>query len=102
MVDKKKYYLTVASGDIVENKEDTNYDFEIYASPQELDQLQVLFEELYSADISTHFRALIPFKEYHSDEENDRYDRGLKNIYELVHRLGTKETKETIEHMNIL
>lgn len=101
-MEKKKYYVTVGSGEVLENKEDSNYEFEILASEEDIDRLQDLFEEADNASQDSFFRSHVPFREYHFDEPNDNYDYYLVQVYKMLHELGNDQTKKHIEQMNIL
>ncbi|WP_068773751.1 hypothetical protein [Paenibacillus sp. FJAT-26967] len=100
--DKKTFYVSVGAGEIVDEPGEINFDFEIRATSEEIDKLAELFEVLEESDNKTHFRALLPFKEYHKDKENDEYDYELKEIYQTLYNLGTEETRQHIEKMNVL
>jgi hypothetical protein len=101
---KKTYYVAVSPGEILQpqHSETGNFEFEIRATEEELDQLQEWFEELQEADDDTAARAHIPFREYHNDKENDAADYYLAQVYRKLHELGTPETKAHIQSMNIL
>jgi hypothetical protein len=101
---KKTYYVAVGPGEILQpqHTETGNFEFEILATDEELDQLQELFEESQEANDDTAVRAHIPFREYHNDKENDAADYYLAQIYLKLHELGTPETKAHIETMNVL
>ncbi|WP_284640845.1 hypothetical protein [Paenibacillus silviterrae] len=102
-MDKKTYYIAVGSGEILEPEDMIgNYEFEIEATEEEIDQLQELFEEASEAQQATAFRSHIPYREYHRDKENDIYDFNLTAIYRKLHELGTPETRKHIESMNVL
>ncbi|MBO9607476.1 MAG: hypothetical protein J7639_16050 [Paenibacillaceae bacterium] len=101
-MDKKTYYVAVGSGEILPNRGDAAFEFEIKATEEELDKLEELFEDTAEAERSAAARAVIPFEEYHNDEENDRYDDSLHAIYRMLHQLGTLETRRHIESMNVM
>lgn len=66
---KKTFYVSVGSKQIVDEADEINFDFEIKATDEEIDKLAELFEVIDESDEQTHFRALLPFKEYHKDKE---------------------------------
>ncbi|WP_438448658.1 hypothetical protein [Gorillibacterium sp. sgz5001074] len=100
-MNKRTYYISVGSGDIVQEKEAANFEFEIEATEEELNRLEELFEEKEEADNGSAQRAVTPYIEYHNDGENDVYDARLQDIYRLIHKLGTPETKAHIESMSL-
>lgn len=101
-MDKKTYYVTVQSGEILDDPTAFSYDFVIYANEQELDQLQELFENTQEAEQLTYARTWIPSPIDQFDEENSNYDESLREIYEMLHALGSTETKQHIETMHVL
>ncbi|RUS47925.1 hypothetical protein [Cohnella sp. AR92] len=100
-MDNKHYYVSVQSKTIMHNQGDAPYELEIVASEEEVDKLKDLFAELDEYDQDTFFRAHYPGIPYHHDSQNDRYDYALKQIYGLLNRLGTEETKSHIDSMNL-
>ncbi|MFD0695889.1 hypothetical protein ACFQZT_17560 [Paenibacillus sp. GCM10027628] len=101
-MEKKKYYITVGTGEVLENKEDLNYEFEILASEEEVDQLQELFEETDNSSQSSYESSFLPWNVYYNNESNQEYDYYLTEVYRMLHQLGTEETKRHIESMHIL
>lgn len=99
---KKRYYVSIQSKAILENKEDSSYEFEIDASPEEVEQLKNIFTKMGNADHSGYWKVHVPFTQYHNDPENDAYDQQLKQAYQLIYAVGTNETKEHIDAMNII
>jgi hypothetical protein len=79
-----------------------NYEFEILASQEEVDQLQELFEETDNSSQSSYISSFLPWKGYYNNESNQEYDYYLTEVYRMLHKLGTEETKRHIESMNIL
>ena len=102
-MEKKTYYIAVGSGEILEPEDMTgNFEFEILASEEDIDKLQELFEDTAMTEEDTAVRAMIPYRLFHKDKENDAYDINLQQIYRMIHDLGTPETKKHIERMNVL
>jgi hypothetical protein len=102
-LEKKTYYVSVGGGEILEPSNMLgNYELEIEATEEEIDLLSELFEESEEAGQDTAARAIIPYRLYHNDKENDAYDDNLIEIYRKLHELGTEETKRHIESMGIL
>ncbi|UFJ41181.1 hypothetical protein LOK74_01060 [Brevibacillus humidisoli] len=101
-MEKKRYYVSVQAGTVLENKGDAAYEYEIEATPEEVQALMILLEEKYDDDWLTFFRAHISGVPYHYDRENDLYDNDLREIYSLIHRLGTEETKRQIESAGLV
>ena len=100
-MDKKKFFVTVQSGEILEN-EAQSYEFEIEATRDEVTDLQYLFEKAHESENETFTEAVTPYVGYHDDPANHAYDHALKEIYRTLHQLGTPRTKKHIETMGIL
>ncbi|WP_159885063.1 hypothetical protein [Paenibacillus puerhi] len=101
-MEKNRYYVSVQSKTIMLQQGDAAYEFEIDATPEEILQLQDLFEEEEDFENETFFRTPLPGIPYHHDRANDGYDFVLTEIYQKLHDLGTKETKAHIKSMHIL
>ena len=98
---KNKYYIKVGSGEILPERTMSEWEFEIIATPEEAMRLRQLLEETNSESNSIFLKAHIPMQEDY-DEENIPYDKKLRQVYQLIHDLGTDETKEHIQSMGIL
>ncbi|MDP5274696.1 hypothetical protein [Chengkuizengella axinellae] len=101
-MERKKYYVSVQSGAILEDQTADSYEFEIYASNKELTELEELFNFREDAENATFIRSFIPALAYHNDQENDDYDAVLSGIYKKIHELGTEVTRRQIERMRVL
>ena len=99
--DRKTYYVSVGAGQVLEDPEAASFEFAIYASEAELDKLQELFQEFQDSDEdeALHFSGLPTVSDV---PDNDTYHDLFKEIYRMLHDLGTYETKRHIESMNIL
>jgi hypothetical protein len=100
-MEKKRYFVSVQAGTVMENKGDAAYEFEIEASADEVEALRKLFEQRDSYDIDSFWRSHIPAIPYHLDMENDHYDKCMGDIYAWIQKLGTEETKQHIASMNL-
>lgn len=101
-MDKKRYYISVATGEIVDNPTITTYQFIIEANEAEIHQLQELYDEAHALEMDTMVRGMTPAIAYHDDPQNHEYDQALMRIYRMLHQLGTTETKNHIETMGVL
>lgn len=99
--ERKTYYVAVGARQILEDREAAAFEFAIHANEEELDKLQELFEESQDADEDEafSFRGLPTVSDV---PHNDTYDALNKEIYQMLHKLGTHETKLHIESMNVL
>lgn len=94
-MDKRKYYVSVQSKTIMEHQGDAPYEFEIEATPADLEELKELFDNLESFDEKSYFRMMTPVP-YHYDSPNDGHDYYLREIYRKIQSLGTEETRSHI------
>ncbi|MET3290229.1 UNVERIFIED_CONTAM: hypothetical protein ABID98_002799 [Brevibacillus sp. OAP136] len=99
---KKRYYVSVQAGTIMENQGDAAYELEIDANDFELKLLHDLFQQMHTADYHSFWRAHVVAVPYHFDEENDTYDKLLQQVYTLLYQNGTPETQRHIATMNII
>jgi hypothetical protein len=100
-MEKQKYYVSVQSKTIMTGQGDAAYEFEIEATPEEVQGLLKLFDEMEDFDNQSFFRNHIPGIPYHHDLENDGYDFYLKEIYKSIQQLGTEETRKHILTMDL-
>ncbi|MGM8216524.1 hydrolase [Bacillaceae bacterium W0354] len=98
-MDKRKFYVCVETQEISELKAGNNDQFVIYGGPEDIIKLRECFDEMQDAEYSTFWRAHVPFKEYHHDEDNDSYDECLLRAYKMIYNLGDQETRNHIEQM---
>lgn len=99
---KKKYYVSLQAKTVTEHQGDAAYELEIEATPEDIEQLYELIDAQDEADLSDFFRlhSLDPIKD--EVQPNEGFDYNLTEIYRLLHRLGTPETRSHIESMNVL
>ncbi|MNI30242.1 hypothetical protein D3C73_840830 [compost metagenome] len=101
-MDKKTYYITVASGEMLQSPEASNYDFEIQATEEDIDRLTDLFEEVEDSVQSSYVGSWIPWKTYYHEDASEAYDYYLREVYKMLHELGNEQTRKHIELMNII
>lgn len=101
-MDKKRYYVSVQAGTVMENQGDSGYEFEIEATEEEVGLIRSLFEDRTAYEFNTYLRGHVVALPYHFDAENDEYDQCLQEIYATVYQCGTDETKNHIQSMGIL
>ncbi|RXT04181.1 hypothetical protein [Ammoniphilus sp. CFH 90114] len=101
-MEKKRFYVNVEHGSILEDQGAETYEFEVDADEMEIHKLQELFDKTHQKEMGTIVRGMTPYIQYHDDEDNDEYDRSLLQVYRMLHQLGTPQTKQHIESMEIL
>ncbi|MBD2844656.1 hypothetical protein IDH44_05600 [Paenibacillus sp. IB182496] len=99
---RKTYYVSVGAGQILEDPEAASYELIIRANEEELNRLQELFEELSSWDEAEtwHF-SLHPFGSATQQQMSSTTQFFIEKIYNLLHELGTDETRAHIESMHL-
>jgi hypothetical protein len=99
--DRKTYYVAVGAGQVLEDQEAAAFEFAIQANEKELGKLQELFEHTTDADEDATF-SVSGWPTVSDRPDHTEYDSHIKEIYRMLHRLGTEETKRHIESMKIL
>lgn len=99
---RKPYYVSVQAGSILEDQTAAAYEQVIEANEEEVRQLKELFGELSSMDEAEaiHF-GLNPFESASSEQINRGVDGLLVDIYKLLYKLGTPETRSHIATMGL-
>lgn len=97
MMDKQKYYVSVGSGEILNDPTSSSYQFEIEATEADVIRLGRLFDQASSASGEgfLHIRAI-------EKEKNQPHDEAMSSIYQTLYDLGDDSTKQHIESMSIL
>ncbi|ARI76731.1 hydrolase [Halobacillus mangrovi] len=101
-MEKNKYYINIGTREISVNHDANNDDFIVEATEDEILALREVFDEIENADNRSFYRAHIPAKPYHQDEDNDDYDYGMRVAFRKIYELGDEMTKKHITEMGIL
>lgn len=101
-MEKKKYYVSVASGEISQIPYQNNDDFTIYATDSEVRMLRAKMQNMHAASVRGFWRAHVPIVPYHHDQPNDDYDEGLTEAFQMIYDLGDDDTKSHIKTMGVL
>ncbi|MFD2612253.1 hypothetical protein [Paenibacillus gansuensis] len=99
---KETYYISVAEGILRKETYGENYEFEIQATEQEAEALMEQLDMLQTDDEKSHFKAMVPYKSNETDSVNQEFKQDMKDVYRTIYELGTPETKQHIERMNIV
>ena len=99
-MEKRPYYISVETGEILPIKTASTFQFEILASDEDVKKLSEIFEDMDSIANDTFVRNHLPYIPYSNDRDNDRYDSKMKEAYQLIHDLGQDETRKFIETMD--
>lgn len=102
-MERRLYYVKM-SGEISQefNDNDTQYDFEVIATPEEIEELRSILDKRDDQDFKTFLEAHIPYRTEKSMMENLKVDDQVHQIYEMIYRLGSVETKRKIEEAGLL
>ncbi|CAM4190811.1 hypothetical protein FHS16_000176 [Paenibacillus endophyticus] len=102
-VERKRYYVSVQAGQILEDPQAAAYELEVSLSEEEHIKLRELFDELSSMDEAEMFHfSHSPFGSASDGEINGGYDDLIQQIYQKLHEHGTETTKRHIESMQLL
>jgi len=101
-MEKRRYYVSVQAKTVMESQGDSAYEFEIEATPEELRRLYELFAVTTEADLEQYYRVHTGETIVDGRIEEDFVDRHLTEVYRLLEKLGTPETKAHIRSMNVL
>ncbi|MCA0972839.1 hydrolase [Halobacillus litoralis] len=101
-MNKNKYYVNIGTREISINKDGNNDEFIVNATEDEIITLRELFDEIEMADNRSFWRAHVPFKPYHQDDDNDDFDASMKEAFQKIYDWGEEETKAQITQMNVL
>jgi len=95
---KRTYYVAVGPGQILTDPETAAFEFAIRATEAEIDKLEELFQDADEDEIFDCSGSPLVA----DSPQNETYDALFKDIYRMLHELGTYETRNHIESMNIL
>jgi hypothetical protein len=98
-MEKRRYYVSVQAKTINETQQDADHPMEIFATLDDIKELELLFDSEDKVDETP--MVITPIL-YHQQELNDVYDTYLSKIYNKLYELGTLKTREHITEMNIL
>lgn len=99
---KKKIFVTVNAAEVREVSIPGDVEFEIIATEEDVLEIQNIFNRMDDETKSGLKYLARPFNEKSVDQKRDNESDDMVAIYELLHKLGTDETREDIESMDIL
>lgn len=101
-MEKKKYYVSLATGEVSQIRYQNNDDFIIHATDSEARELRSKFDSMDDASLRSFVRAHVPIVPYHHDQANDDYDLSMHEALKMIYQLGDDETKEHVQSMGVL
>lgn len=101
-MERKKYFVTVDTEEISKvSIPDDSIEYEIYATPEEVKEIEVLFaEKAKNAKDAVKFVGK-PFDERPVDATRNNYEDYLIGLYRKLYELGTEQTKNEIKELNL-
>ncbi|MEW9676691.1 hypothetical protein ABRT01_10970 [Lentibacillus sp. L22] len=101
-MERKTYFVTVDTGEIRDVSLPKNgIEYEIYATPEEVEEIEILFTKKgENANDAVKFLGK-PFDEWGVDAKRNNYDAYLVAIYRKLYELGTDETKKKIKKLHL-
>jgi len=101
-VEKKQFYVNIATGEIARNHVGNNNSFIIHATDEEAILLREQLDKMHNASVRSFFRAHVPITPYSNDADNDEYDDGLIKAYKMLENLGDADTKAHVRELEFL
>ncbi|GMK38430.1 hypothetical protein PCCS19_14840 [Paenibacillus sp. CCS19] len=100
--ERRTYYVSVGAGQVLEDQHAASYELVIEANADEVNKLKELFGEYSSMDEAEAFH----FTRHPYETNDDRALSGgtnaiINQIYNLLHELGTAETRQFIEENHL-
>lgn len=100
-MEKKTYYVALhttggSQGAVFENRGDADIQFEIQATEEEVQALREALEKPGQEDIKMFIHSHLPI-DVKDGQLQQQYDARLLGVYQMLHRLGTPETRRFIE-----
>lgn len=101
-MERKQYYVSIASKEISEVRIGNNDDFTIQATTDDIKELEQIFSDMSSAEMDTFWRAHVPIVPYHRDKGNDHYDAALSEAYAKMYELGDEQARTFLSASGLL
>lgn len=101
-MEKQKYYVGVASGQITRQPETTEWEFEIEATEEQIAKLRELFNQAARQNLDVAHVVLHPLSGRKEEHDLKNYDHTLQEIYRMIYELGNDEAKAHIVQNRII
>lgn len=105
--EKKTYYVSIYfgthAGEIHKQKDENSavFQYEIEATPKEIEQLEKLFTEIGQTEMAFFAKAHIPFLNNEASE-NTEEDKEIQRIYQMIYQLGTEKTRNQLREIGVI
>jgi len=101
-MEKRTYYVSVGSGEIVEDPTVTPWDFQVEANEEEIMKLGELLDQASRENMDVVYRITHPIEGGKIRHDLQDYDETLQRIYRMIYDLGNDEAKQFIQNMNVI
>lgn len=104
---KKRYYVSFDVGPRTGQIHDQpvphnpHYDYEIEATPEQLEQLEALFHQVAEDDTRTFYQAHIPYQTVDRMQASRQEDQQINAVYQMIYQLGTEQTKQVMREAGL-
>ncbi|WEG16361.1 hypothetical protein PQ478_17905 [Alkalihalophilus pseudofirmus] len=98
-MERERYFVSVDMPVLSITKTETPdnlIQYEIYATPDEKDEIHALLESVSNQDFEPQQIFERPFQERKADNEKDHTQKEIRVLYEKLYALGSPETKEVL------
>ncbi|SDH43371.1 hypothetical protein SAMN05192534_105145 [Alteribacillus persepolensis] len=106
-MEKQTYYVNlnpISMDDVspVRIPDSTLIQYEIEATPEELENLRFLLNETQDHDIeASNLFSFEHFDESITETDQHEYQRGMDKVFDTIYELGTPETKKLIKEIHL-
>src|SRR5690625_7735348 len=100
-MEKSKYYISIATGEISKIPYQNNREFTIYATDDEIRLLRAKMDNLHDASMGTFWRSHILIVPYHYVQSNDAYDCNITEAFRMFYEFGDEDVKSLIEYNSV-
>ncbi len=101
-MEKRKYYVGVASGQITQQPETTEWEFEIEATDEQIARLRELFDMANRQNFDVAYAVLHPLSGSKVEHDYKNYDHTLQEIYRMIYELGNEKARQHITQHNLI
>src|SRR5699024_999206 len=99
---REKYFVHFQKQIVSQTNVTNEHGITIYATEEEVKDLEHLFTELQSTDFTSFLRALVPIKPYHKADSVEEFDESYKELAKKLYVLGDNEAKKFIRESGII
>lgn len=101
-MDKTAYFVSVQARSVLQERGASAYEWEIQATPEEADQLQLELDMLQEKDEEAFPGDLFSLSLESERDINSMFQDSLDRVYRSIYRLGTPNTRSQMEQLRLL